>query len=371
MGHRDPRTILQTFIEPPRPGNVDASFKILMALGAIDGSEQLTTLGKYLAQLPCEPRVGKMIMMGAVLHCLDPVLTIAACAETKPFIAKKELARMVRQRRIAFSMNSQSDHVANVNAYNSVVANGNYSAFCDSNFINCSAIRQISQYKMQFRDILSNSGLLNINGQNSSVHAHQRMRSASTTNDALFVDDSEFSRDAHDVALVKACICAGLFPQVALVDASVFEKRSKSLLLRTRDNSTLSPSRDSACRGILRPSRYSHNQKVGSHNHSPIQTTGVSPSACFVYEEIFRVRDSRREFLTTVSSVGLWSILLFGAGTGLMEYHPVIGICVVDNWLMLRTSEETFNAILDLRSSVNDAVWKKFQNPSDRRETAL
>ena len=57
-----------------------------MFQNALDGSEALTPLGVHLARLPVEPHIGKMILFGALLGCLDPVLTIAASLSFKdPF----------------------------------------------------------------------------------------------------------------------------------------------------------------------------------------------------------------------------------------------------------------------------------------------
>lgn len=38
----------------------------------------LTPLGYHLAHLPMDARVGKLLLVGAILQCLDPILTIAA-----------------------------------------------------------------------------------------------------------------------------------------------------------------------------------------------------------------------------------------------------------------------------------------------------
>lgn len=38
----------------------------------------LTPLGYHLAHLPMDARVGKLLLVGAFLQCLDPILTIAA-----------------------------------------------------------------------------------------------------------------------------------------------------------------------------------------------------------------------------------------------------------------------------------------------------
>ncbi len=48
------------------------------ALGALSPDEELTPLGRHLTLMPLDPRVGKMLVFGALLRCTSPVLTIAA-----------------------------------------------------------------------------------------------------------------------------------------------------------------------------------------------------------------------------------------------------------------------------------------------------
>ena len=52
-------------------------------MDALDPFEDLTELGHHLADLPLEPKFGKMILYGVVLKCLDPVLTIASTMSYK------------------------------------------------------------------------------------------------------------------------------------------------------------------------------------------------------------------------------------------------------------------------------------------------
>ena len=55
-------------------------------LGALDEDETLTPLGRHVAQLPMEPRLGKLLVTAAFMGCLSSALTIAACLSYKtPF----------------------------------------------------------------------------------------------------------------------------------------------------------------------------------------------------------------------------------------------------------------------------------------------
>lgn len=47
--------------------------------------------GHYLSMFPLEPRLGKMLVMGAVLNCVDPILTVVAGLSVRnPFLAPLE-----------------------------------------------------------------------------------------------------------------------------------------------------------------------------------------------------------------------------------------------------------------------------------------
>lgn len=51
----------------------------MQQIDALDHFEDLTEIGYHLADLPLEPRLGKVVLYSIVLKCLDPVLTIV-CA---------------------------------------------------------------------------------------------------------------------------------------------------------------------------------------------------------------------------------------------------------------------------------------------------
>lgn len=69
------------FLDPPRGESIRDGYKTLFEIGAIDEHRALTPLGKQLAKLPCDPRIGRMILAAAQEHCLSDVLIIAAALE--------------------------------------------------------------------------------------------------------------------------------------------------------------------------------------------------------------------------------------------------------------------------------------------------
>jgi ATP-dependent helicase HrpA len=66
------------FVEAPQGRAIADGYQLLQELGAIDDSNQLTELGRKLAKLPLDPRVGRMILASLDNVCLKEVLIIAA-----------------------------------------------------------------------------------------------------------------------------------------------------------------------------------------------------------------------------------------------------------------------------------------------------
>ena len=76
-------------LEPPPVRSINAAIDNLVEIGALrpPPSLGLTTLGYHLANLPLDARLGKMLIYGAVLQCVEPVLTVTAALSYKsPFL---------------------------------------------------------------------------------------------------------------------------------------------------------------------------------------------------------------------------------------------------------------------------------------------
>ncbi|MDG0854471.1 ATP-dependent RNA helicase HrpA [Roseateles puraquae] len=66
------------FLEAPRPKAIADGYQLLNELGATDDANELTPLGKELARLPLDPRVGRMILEARQRQALTEVLVIAS-----------------------------------------------------------------------------------------------------------------------------------------------------------------------------------------------------------------------------------------------------------------------------------------------------
>ena len=66
------------FVEPPPKKAIADGYALLAELGAVDEANELTAIGRELARLPLDPRVGRMILEARNRQALTEVLVIAA-----------------------------------------------------------------------------------------------------------------------------------------------------------------------------------------------------------------------------------------------------------------------------------------------------
>ncbi|KAF7131696.1 hypothetical protein RHSIM_Rhsim09G0102100 [Rhododendron simsii] len=79
--------LLPSWISKVSAQQVQNAIEYLKVIGALDEDENLTVLGRYLTMLPMEPKLGKMLILGAIFNCLDPVLTVVAGLSVRdPFL---------------------------------------------------------------------------------------------------------------------------------------------------------------------------------------------------------------------------------------------------------------------------------------------
>ena len=72
-------TFLKGALDPPEYRAVRNTSVMLRVIGALrPDKEDWTPLGSHLANIPVDPRLGKMLLYAVMFQCLDPILTIAS-----------------------------------------------------------------------------------------------------------------------------------------------------------------------------------------------------------------------------------------------------------------------------------------------------
>ncbi|KAM7270596.1 hypothetical protein ACFE04_029810 [Oxalis oulophora] len=195
---------LSRALQSPELLAVQNAIDYLKIIGVLDEEENLTVLGRYLTMLPLEPKLGKMLILGAILNCLDPILTIVSGLSVRdPFLMpldKKDLAEAAK----AKFCGDFSDHIALVRAYeawrNAEKDLSGYE-FCWNNFLSAQSMNAIDALRKEFISLLKDTGL--VDGNTTSCN--------------------EWSNDLN---IIRAVICYGLYPGICSV---VNNERSFSL----------------------------------------------------------------------------------------------------------------------------------------------
>ncbi|NLD69010.1 MAG: ATP-dependent RNA helicase HrpA, partial [Limnobacter sp.] len=71
------------FLDPPPRKAITDGFALLRELGAVDEARELTEVGRTLARLPLDPRIGRMLLAARELGSLAEVLVVAAALSSQ------------------------------------------------------------------------------------------------------------------------------------------------------------------------------------------------------------------------------------------------------------------------------------------------
>lgn len=201
---------LSRALQSPEALSVQNAIEYLKVIGALDEKQELTILGRHLAMLPVEPKLGKMLIFGAIFKCLDPILTVVAGLSVRdPFLTpfdKKDLADSAKSQ---FSCRDYSDHLALIRAYEGwKEAERDHSGYdyCWKNFLSAQTMKAIDSLRKQFHFLLKDAGLVDENLMSYNI----------------------WCRDEN---LVRAVICAGLFPGICSV-----VNKERSITLKTMED---------------------------------------------------------------------------------------------------------------------------------------
>ncbi|XP_017280214.1 ATP-dependent DNA/RNA helicase DHX36 [Kryptolebias marmoratus] len=311
---------LEKALDPPSKKAVALAIKNLTDLNALDHTENLTALGFHLARLPVEPHIGKLILFGALLGCLDPVLTIAASLSFKdPFFIPLGKEKMADMRRRVLSRNSKSDHLTIVNAvtgWEEAKRRGARSEkdYCWDNFLSANTLQMLHNMKGQFAEHLMHTGFV----------------SSSDPKDPTSNINSDNEK------LIKAVIVAGLYPKVAMIRPSFSKKRPGVKVYTQADGKV-----------CIHPK--SVNAEENDFNYTwLIYHLKMRTSSIFLYD---------------CTEVSPFSLLFFGGDITIQKDEGQETIAV-DQWIVFRSPARIAHLVKSLKKELDSLLEEKISNPA-------
>lgn len=140
-----------------------------------------------------------MIIWAALFSCVEPVFAIAASLTFKDaFYCPLGKEEQAKQKKLELSMNQYSDHIALAEAlrrFETSYKRGNAGYFCREYFLSFNTLKLLSEMKTQFGQYLYEMKFLESENPN----------------------DRHANRNSDNIALIKAVVCAALYPNVAVI----------------------------------------------------------------------------------------------------------------------------------------------------------
>ncbi|XP_053247085.1 ATP-dependent RNA helicase A isoform X1 [Podarcis raffonei] len=298
-------------IEPPPLDAVIEAEHTLRELDALDCNDELTPLGRILARLPIEPRLGKMMIMGCIFYVGDAVCTIsAATCFPEPFISEGKRLGYVHRN---FAGNRFSDHVALLSVFqawdNARLGGENAEIhFCEHKRLNMATLRMTWEAKVQLKDILVSSGF---------------------PEECLMTQVFNNTGPDNSLDVVISLLAFGLYPNVC------FHKEKRKILTTEGRNALI------------------HKSSV----NCPFSSQDMKyPCPFFVFGEKIRTRAISAKAMTLVSPLQL---LLFGSKKVVSDGE----IIMLDDWIKLRMPHNAAACIAALRAAMEALVVEVTKNP--------
>ncbi|XP_047960360.1 DExH-box ATP-dependent RNA helicase DExH7, chloroplastic isoform X2 [Salvia hispanica] len=333
------KQFLSMALEPPKEEAIASAVSLLYEVGAVEGDEQLTPLGHHLARLPVDVLIGKMILYGGIFGCLSPILTISAFLSYKsPFVYPKDERENVERAKLALLADQsgggvdafvrQSDHLLMMVAYKKwdkiLSVHGVKAAqkFCATHFISSSVMYMIRDMRIQFGNLLHDIGLINM----PQVGWKKKEKLENWLSDL----SQPFNQYSDQLTLVRAVLCAGLYPNVAMIEVGNTGNRSMWF--------------DGKREVRIHPSSINSSQKNFQY-----------PFLVFL-EKV----ETTKVFLRDTTIVSPYSILLFG---GSINVQHQTGLITVDNWLQMSAPAQTAVLFKELRSTLHSILKELINKP--------
>ncbi|KAJ7727845.1 P-loop containing nucleoside triphosphate hydrolase protein [Mycena maculata] len=218
--------VLSRALDPPVSINVQRAIAMLVEVGALTSSEEITPMGRLLSKLPTDVHLGKFLLTATLFRCLDPALTIAAALNSKsPFVSPFGFEQEADRAKLAFRTEN-SDFLTIHNAFASwrrASATPSFvRKFCRVNYLSQQNLQQIEELRQQFLGYLIDSAFIQVD--KAFVRELNRARGRNRTRFVMV--PPELDVNPGNVALLNAALTAGLYPKILSIDHSNGQMRT-------------------------------------------------------------------------------------------------------------------------------------------------
>jgi ATP-dependent helicase HrpA len=153
------------FLDPPDRRSVRDGVLLLQELGAFDTDGRITGLGRRLAQLPIDPRIGRMVLQADAEGCVREVLVVAAALSIPdPRERPADQEEAARQKHARFA-DEHSDFVGFLNLWSYLreqrreLSGNQFRRMCREEFLHYLRVREWQDLHGQLRTIAGGLGI--------------------------------------------------------------------------------------------------------------------------------------------------------------------------------------------------------------------
>ncbi|KAI0132711.1 P-loop containing nucleoside triphosphate hydrolase protein [Xylariales sp. AK1849] len=340
----DVAEFLAAAIEPPSPASIAQAIKQLIDMGALTHEQNFTALGKLLSSLPVHPALGKMMVLGVVFRCLDPIMIIGAAAEERNlFVMSPDIKAESTERKASFAAGSESDHLAMYNAFSEVRkcyipgdprSEKHAKNIAWENCMHFGAFKAIYGAAQQMEQIFSQAGLF-------------PLESSKTMNSTRLFGGKDLNVHSDKTHIVKAILLAGMQPNIAIAAGRAGAGRT---IWRSASEAN-----------ILLPLTSVLSRKPPRQT----QSNGQSDRTLLAYTSLVKSADGSTTYLRDTSTVSPLAVALF---SNALE-HPVdTAILTANSWLPIfprsegLASKSTASWIMEFRRMVQNMLAGAFSD---------
>jgi ATP-dependent helicase HrpA len=153
------------FLDPPDARSIRDGVSLLQELGAFDSSGALTDIGRRLAQIPVDPRLGRMLLQADAEGCVREVLVLtAALSIPDPRERPADREEAARQKHARFA-DEHSDFISFLNLWRYLGeqrkerSGSSFRRMCREEFLHYLRIREWQDLVGQLRSICRDLGI--------------------------------------------------------------------------------------------------------------------------------------------------------------------------------------------------------------------